>query len=99
MLSIKTLLLFPVLIFPVLAAEPGFVSLFDGKSLHGWTRVGDKGSGYLVEKGLLVSAPDFHGNLFTEAEYDNFVMRFEFRLTEGANNGIGIRAPLEGDSA
>ena len=26
-------------------------------------------------------------------------MRFEFKLTENANNGIGIRAPLEGDAA
>src|SRR5699024_10028711 len=34
-----------------------------------------------------------------EKEYDNFVLRFEFKLTPGANNGIGIRAPLEGDAA
>jgi hypothetical protein len=81
------------------AAEPGFTDLFDGKTLHGWTRVGDKGSGYLVENGMLVSAPDFHGNLFTDAEYGNFVLRFEFRMTPGANNGIGIRAPLQGDTA
>src|SRR5882724_13270385 len=81
------------------AAEPGFTDLFDGKTLKGWTRVGDKGSGYLVENGLLVSAPDYHGNLFTEAEYSNFVLRFDFKMTEGANNGIGIRAPLAGDSA
>jgi hypothetical protein len=81
------------------AAEPGFTELFDGKTLNGWTRVGDRGSGYLVENGLLVSAPDYHGNLFTEAEYGNFVLRFEFRMTAGANNGIGIRAPLQGDTA
>ena len=29
----------------------------------------------------------------------NFVLRFEFVLTAGANNGIGIRAPFEGDAA
>jgi len=87
------------LVLPALAAEPGFTDLFDGKTLNGWTRVGDRGSGYFVEKGLLVAAPDFHGNLFTDAEYGNFVLRFDFRLTEGANNGIGIRAPLLGDTA
>ena len=27
------------------------------------------------------------------------MLRFEFQLTEGANNGIGIRTPLEGDAA
>ncbi len=98
-MAFRPILLIGLLSTAALAAEPGFIDLFDGKSLHGWTRVGEKGSGYLVENGLLVSAPDFHGNLFTDAEYGNFVLRFEFRMTEGANNGVGIRAPLEGDTA
>jgi 3-keto-disaccharide hydrolase len=76
--------------------EPGFVSLFDGKTLNGWKLVGGKGTGYLVEGGLLVCPADGGGNLFTEKEYGNFILRFEFKLTPGANNGIGIRAPLDG---
>ena len=39
------------------------------------------------------------GNLYTEKEYSDFIFRFEFQLTPGANNGLGIRAPLEGDAA
>lgn len=81
------------------AAEPGFVALFDGKSLDGWQIVGQKGRGYVVENGLLVCPADGGGNLFTTKEYANFILRFEFRLFEGSNNGIGIRAPLEGDAA
>jgi hypothetical protein len=81
------------------AAEPGFVSLFDGKSLDGWQIVGKKGTGYAVENGLLVCPADGGGNLFTTKEYSDFVLRFEFRLVEGSNNGIGIRAPLQGDAA
>ena len=80
-------------------AEPGFVSLFDGKTLAGWQIAGQKGSGYVVENGVLVCPADGGGNLFTTKEYANFIMRFEFRLFEGSNNGIGIRAPLEGDAA
>jgi len=80
-------------------AEPGFVSLFDGKTLAGWQIVGQKGSGYAVENDLLVCPADGGGNLFTTREYADFVLRFEFRLFEGSNNGIGIRAPLEGDAA
>jgi len=80
-------------------AEPGFVSLFDGKTLNGWQIVGQKGSGYVVEDGLLVCPADGGGNLFTIKEYANFILRFEFRLLEGSNNGIGIRAPLTGDVA
>ena len=77
-------------------AEPGFAPLFDGKTLTGWTLIGGKGPGYVVEDGILVCPADGGGNLFTEKEYANFVFRLEFRLTPGANNGIGIRAPLNG---
>src|SRR6266852_9407119 len=84
---------------PAFCAEPGFVSLFDGKTLAGWQIVGQKGSGYTVENGVLVCPADGGGNLFTIKEYANFILRFEFRLFEGSNNGIGIRAPYEGDAA
>jgi len=39
------------------------------------------------------------GNLYTAEEYADFEFRFEFQLTPGANNGLGIRAPLTGDAA
>src|SRR5688500_10903232 len=59
------------------AADEGFVSLFDGKSLDGW-----QGStkGYVVEDGVIVCKPDGGGNLYTEKEYSDFVFRFDFKL-------------------
>lgn len=80
-------------------AEPGFTSLFNGKDLSGWKLVGKEGRGYIVEDALIECPSDGGGNLFTEKEYANFTFRFEFKLDEGANNGIGIRAPYEGDAA
>lgn len=80
-------------------ADKGFTTLFNGKNLDGW--VGNKQS-YIVENGVIVVKPDgggSGGNLFTEGEYSNFIFRFEFQLTPGANNGLGIHAPLEGDAA
>jgi Domain of Unknown Function (DUF1080) len=79
--------------------ETGFVSLFDGKSLTGWKLVRGRGPGYLVKDGTLICPVDGGGNLFTEKEYSNFVFRFEFKTEPGGNNGVGIRAPLEGDAA
>ena len=38
-------------------------------------------------------------NLYIKNEFDNFVLRFEFMLAPGANNGLGIRTPMEGDAA
>ena len=81
------------------APEPGFTSIFDGKTLSGWRLVGGHGPGYVVENGMIVCPKEGGGNLFTEKEYANFVLRFEFKLEAGSNNGIGIRAPYEGDSA
>jgi hypothetical protein len=84
---------------PLAAAEKGFVSLFDGKTLNGWQLVGGHGPGYLVKNGILVCPADGGGNLFTAREYANFIFRFEFKMQEGSNNGVGIRTPLKGDAA
>jgi len=83
----------------LIAVEPEFVELFDGKTLKGWTLVGGHGPGYLVKDGMIVCPKDGGGNLYTEKEYANFIFRFEYRLEPGGNNGVGIRAPLEGDAA
>jgi hypothetical protein len=74
--------------------ENGFISLFNGVDLTGWT--GDI-SGHCVEDGILAVNPQ--GNLYTEAEYNDFVLRFQFKLTPGANNGIGIRVPMNGKAS
>lgn len=78
--------------------EEGFVPLFNGIDLTGWT--GNKVD-YFAQEGMIVCQPSGHGsgNLFTEKEYSDFIMRFEFQLTPGANNGLGIRTPLTGDAA
>ncbi|MFN4259143.1 MAG: DUF1080 domain-containing protein [Gemmataceae bacterium] len=75
------------------ADEPGFVRLFDGKTLEGWQ--GDV-KGYVVEDGVLVCKG---GKLFTKDEYGDFIFRFEFKVPPGGNNGVGIRTPLQGDPA
>lgn len=79
--------------------ERGFIRLFDGKTFNGWKLVNQNGSGYGITNGILFCPRGGGGNLFTEKEYEDFIFRFEFRLEDGSNNGIGIRAPQEGDAA
>ena len=95
---IPVVLLLSLSLSPLQAQEADFTSLFNGRSLEGWK--GNKSS-YLVKDGMIVIEPQGGGggNLYTEKEYGNFVLRFEFQLTHGANNGLGIHAPLEGDAA
>jgi len=78
--------------------KDGFEVLFDGTNLDKWT--GNK-TDYVVENGVLAIYPDKggSGNLMTSEEFGDFEFRFEFKLTPGANNGLGIRAPLEGNAA
>ncbi len=87
-------------------AEAGFVPIFNGKDLEGWVYGTAKnamraGVGYQVdaEQGIVYSTVKDGGNLYTAKEYGSFILRFEFKLTANANNGIAIRAPLEGDGA
>jgi hypothetical protein len=79
--------------------KEGFVPLFNGVNFEGWT---GNTIDYEVKNGEIVLNIDngpSHGNLFTQGEYKDFTFRFEFQLTPGANNGLGIRAPLKGDAA
>ena len=88
------------LLTPLTAEEKkeGFVILFDGTNMDNW--VGNT-TGYLLQEGNIVVNPKSGGggNLYTKEEYADFIFRFEFQLTPGANNGLGIRTPMEGDAA
>jgi len=100
---LKILVIFALTVVGVTAyADPvkdsGFVPLFDGKSMDEW--VGDV-DGYEAKDGVLTCLADKGkgGMIFSEKQYGNFVIRFEFKLTPGANNGLALRCPLEGKPA
>jgi HEAT repeat protein len=80
--------------------KEGYKILFDGTNMHNWT---GNTTDYIIEDGNISVRPkNAKGpgrNLYTKEEYSDFIFRFEFQLTPGANNGLGIRAPLEGDAA
>ncbi len=88
----------------LIAQDPdnsGFIPLFNGENLDGW--IGNK-EFYRAENGMIVVDPEDEGegsggNLYTENEYSDFIFRFEFQLTPGANNGLGIHAPITDDVA
>jgi HEAT repeat protein len=78
--------------------KEGFKILFDGTNMYQWT---GNTVDYILEDGCISMHPTetWGGNLYTKDEYADFVYRFEFQLTPAANNGVGIRAPMEGDNA
>ncbi|MEM9080481.1 MAG: DUF1080 domain-containing protein [Verrucomicrobiota bacterium] len=75
-------------------AEEGWVSLFDGETLAGWTN--GKGEAmaegkWVAEGGLLHRKSLGAGSLFTEKEYGDFAMEFEWKISKGGNSGVKYR--------
>ena len=73
-----------------------FSSIFNGRDLEGWDGPVD---GYEVVAGALRCRAGHGGTLFTKKVYDNFSVRFEFKLPPSGNNGLAIRYPGDGDAA
>ncbi len=76
------------------AADDGFVSLFDGKSLDGWEQHSGKAE-YRVEDGAVVGKTVANtGNSFlcTKKKYADFVLEFEFKVAPAMNSGVQFRS-------
>lgn len=74
----------------------GFSAIFNGKDLSGWSGAVEN---YEVRDGAIVCKEGKGGNLYTTEEYADFIVRLEFKLPPGGNNGLAIRYPGEGQSA
>ena len=71
--------------------EAGFESLFDGKSFQGWRVSQTTPESWKVENGLLILTGG-SSHLFTEEEFGDFIVRFEWRaVKKGYNSGFFIR--------
>src|SRR5262249_42942427 len=78
--------------------EQGFQSLFDGKSLSGWSVREGPESAFFVEDGAIVvhGGSNFPTWLRSSRRYENFDFRGEFFLKGWMDSGIYIHAPEHG---
>ena len=77
----------------------GFVSLFNGKDLTGWSPIDNKKPSWFVENGILYTDGEGGGWLSSAKEYSNFELRLEFKVPVNGNSGVFIRAPHTGNPA
>lgn len=94
---------FPAIVCALLLAGPalltagekdGFLPLFDGKTLEGWTQRGGKAK-YDVVDGVIVgtSVPNTPNSfLCTNDDYANFILELEFQVDPKLNSGVQIRS-------
>ena len=73
--------------------DAGFKSVFNGKDFTGWA---GEIENYMVDEGAITCQPDKGGTVFTEEQFGDFLVRLEFQLPPGGNNGLAIRYPGEG---
>lgn len=71
----------------------GWIALFDGKSLNGWTVLGENQTAWQIRNGILERATGGSQGLRTIDRYGNFILRWEWTLPNGGNNGVHLRAP------
>ncbi len=72
--------------------EAGWVTLFDGKDMDGWSQVGQ--SNWHIADGVLIADKmegKEAGYLVTNKSYKNFIVRAEFWPSDDANSGIYFR--------
>jgi hypothetical protein len=81
-----------VLVFTLAApalAQPFFETLFDGRSLDGWTMVGEPA--WSVMDGTVSADAGATTFLVSNGNYRDFELRVEFWVSEDANSGVFIR--------
>ncbi|MGV3663516.1 MAG: 3-keto-disaccharide hydrolase [Prosthecobacter sp.] len=70
------------------AAEPGFESLFDGKTLDGWTHKGN----WEVVNGEMTRVKKGGPLTYAKAKVpDDFELRFDWKVAKGCNSGVYYR--------
>lgn len=74
------------------AADDGWQSLFDGRTLDGWRAYGGKGpigEGWKVEDGVLKKLPGVKGgDIVSVKKYGDFELEWEWRVDKDGNNGV-----------
>ena len=73
--------------------KDGWIALFNGKNLDGWWVLGDIKDGFVVKDNAIVCLGKGAKALNSRDRYDNFILRFEWKIEKGKNSGLYIRAP------
>jgi hypothetical protein len=74
--------------------EDAPVVLFNGKDASGWRKLRPDAPGWKVKNGALVNEPGA-SDIVSEQKFWNFLLRAEYKYSQGSNSGIGLRGRYE----
>lgn len=69
----------------------GWISLFDGKTLDGWEKVGKVDSHWEVKNNALAGSGTQSMLVCTKGPFKNFRYRVEIKINDGGNSGVYFR--------
>ncbi len=72
------------------ADASGFIPLFNGKDLTGWRPTG-KAAAWSVHGGMIECNGEGGGWLLTEKQYEDYVLKLQYKVSPGCNSGVAIR--------
>ncbi len=73
------------------AQDGDWISLFDGKTLDGWQKVGNEKSVWEVKDGAISGSGPASMLVTTTGPYKNFRYRAEIKINDGGNSGLYFR--------
>jgi Domain of Unknown Function (DUF1080) len=80
------------------AGEEETKSLFNAHNLDGWTPVGSKANeDWAVRDGCIVCKGKHHSWLRSNREYGDFRLELEYQVSPGANSGVYVHVPADGN--
>ncbi len=80
-------------------ADDSSVEMFNGRDLAGWEVADSHPAAWRVEGDSIVVGGAGQGYLFSEQDYSDFELSLEYRLEQGANSGVYLRAPRSASSS
>jgi len=73
-------------------------NLFNGRDLAGWEPIGTRAAeDWTVRDGCLVCRGAHHSWLRSNREYADFRLELEYQVSDGANSGVYIHVPADGN--
>ncbi|MBN2328035.1 MAG: DUF1080 domain-containing protein [Candidatus Omnitrophica bacterium] len=72
--------------------KEGFIALFDGKTTNGWLPLSKSQGGFIIKDGAFQRKPG-GGGMRTIDRFDDFILRYEYKIEKGGNSGVQVRCP------
>jgi hypothetical protein len=97
-MKLSILLLISALICSSTSAKDELASIFDGKTLKGWTQLNGTATYKVVDNTIVGTTTKGSPNSFlcSDKLYDNFELVFEVKVHNNLNSGVQIRSQTKG---